>query len=152
MKKSKFFLIIFILLITACKKNSVTVDEFITNARENAYIVENNKSGYEDYDYIKSIYYAVNRENAYDIQFLELVNDDYAKQMFLINASEIKSKITDKDYVKSKSFTSFELYHAENDTNYYLVIRSNNNVIYIDAPIDYINEIEEFLEDLELEY
>ena len=152
MKKGKYFLIIFILLLTACKKNSFVLNDFINKANDNAYIVESNKTGYEEYDYIKNIYYAINRENAYDIQFLELINDDYAKQMFLVNASEIKNKITDKDYIKSKSLTSYELYHAENDTNYYIVIRSNNNVIYIDAPIDYINEIEEFLEDLELEY
>lgn len=152
MKKIKYLLILVLLLCVGCKKNSVTLSEFIEKAHNNGYIVESNKTGYEEHNYIKNIYYAINRENAYDIQFLELENEDYAKQFFLINANEIKSKITDKDYLKSKSFTSFELYHAENDESYFLVIRSNNNIIYIDAPIDYINEIEEFLEDLDLEY
>ena len=153
MKKLKYLLLLFILfIVVGCKKNSVIISEFIEKATDNAYIVESNKTGYEDYDYIKKIYYAINRENAYDIQFLELESDNYAKQFILVNVDEIKNKITNKDYVKSNTYTDYEYYHAENDTNYYIVIRSKNNIIYIDAPIDYINEIEDFLEDLELEY
>lgn len=152
MKKIKYLLIIILLVCVGCKKNSFTLSDFISKANDNAYFVESNKSGYEEYQYIKKIYYAINRENAYDIQFLELENDDYAKKFFLLNAGEIKEKITNQDYIKSKSLTNYELYHAENDTKYYLVVRSTNNIIYIDAPINYINEIEEFLEDLEIEY
>ena len=152
MKKIKYLLLIFILLLTGCKIGSFTKNDFITKAKDNGYIIEENKPGYEDEDYINNIYYAINRENAYDIQFLELKNDNYAKEFFLLNANEIKNNITDKDYLKSKSFTNYELYHAENDTNYLIVIRSNNNIIYIDAPIGYINEIEDFLEDLQIDY
>ena len=152
MKKIKYLLIIVLLICVGCKKNEVTLSDFISKATDNAYFVEKNMTGYEDYSYIKNIYYAINREDAYDIQFLELENVDYAKEFFLLNANEIKTKITNKDYIKSMSITKYELYHAENDTNYYLVLRSNNNIIYVDAPINYINEIEEFLEDLDLEY
>ena len=152
MKKLKLILIIFLFLITACKKNNVTLEEFIEIAKFNGYVVEKNKTGYETYANILEIYYAINRENAYDVQFLELENVDYAKKMFLLNVSEIKEKIESDDYIKSKSLTNYELYHAENDESYYLVIRCHNNIIYITAPINYINEIEEFLEDLDLEY
>ena len=152
MKKIKYLLLIILLIIVGCKKNSVILSEFIEKAKDNAYFIENNKAGYEEHDYIKNIYYAVNREDAYDIQFLELENENYAKEFFLVNANEIKNNITKEDYVKSDVFTDYEYYHAENNTSYYLVIRSKNNIIYIDAPIGYINEIEEFLEDLELEY
>ena len=44
------------------------------------------------------------------------------------------------------------MFHAENEETYYLVIRSKENIIYISAPINFINEIEEFLDDLDLEY
>ena len=152
MKKTIYLLIVLLFTLVGCKKNSVTLNDFILKAEDNAYYVESNKTGYENYQYIKEIYYAVNRENAYDIQFLELESDDYAKKFFLLNANDLRSKITDKDYIKSKSLSSYELFHAEDDEKYYLVIRSNNNIIYIDAPIDYINEIEEFLSDLNLEY
>ena len=152
MKKIVYLLIICLLIIVGCSNGSFDKQEFINKATDNGYILEENKSGYEAYQYIKSIYYAINRENAYDIQFLELENDDYAKRFFILNADTIKEKITNSDYKKSKSFADYEVFHAENDVEYLNVIRSKNNIIYIDAPIGYINEIEEFLEDLQIDY
>ncbi len=152
MKKLKFILLIFIFILAGCKKNSVSLDEFIDIAKFNGYIIENNKTGYETYPNILDVYYAVNRENAYDIQFLKLKDIDYAKKFFLLNFDEIKKNLTSKDYVKSNSSSTYEYYHGENESNYYIVIRSNENIIYIKAPIDYINEIEEFLTDLEIDF
>ena len=152
MKKLRVLLIILLLIAVGCKKNSVTLDEFIEVARFNGYYIEENKTGYESYDYISDIYYAVNRENAYDVQFLKLESSETAKKFFLLNVNEIKNNLTTEDYIKSKSLSNYELYHAENESTYYLVIRSKENIIYISAPINYINEIEEFLEELDLEY
>ena len=152
MKKIKYILLILVFIVTGCRKDSFVLNDFIEKATDNAYIVKSDKTGYEEHEYIKKIYYAINRENAYDIQFLELENIDYAKQFFLLNANEIKSVLTENDYIKSRSYNTYEFFHAENETSYYIVIRSNNNIIYIDAPIDYINEIEEFLEDLDIDY
>lgn len=152
MKKIKYVLIIFVLLLTACKKSYVDLDKFIDKAKYNGYLIEENKAGYEDYPSILDVYYAVNRENAYDIQFLKLKSIDYAKNFFLLNVDEIKKDLTNSDYVKSNTTSSYEYYHGENESKYYLVIRSDANIIYISAPIDYINEIEEFLNDLEIEY
>ena len=151
MKRIICLLLITLFISVGCSKNIVTLNDFIDKATYNGYIIEQNKTGYEEYDYINEIYYAINRENAYDIQFLELENDEYAKNFFLVNASSVKEELTDKDYIKSKSLSNYELFHGENDEKYMLVIRSNNNIIYVDAPIKYINEIEEFIKDLGLE-
>lgn len=152
MKKLKYVLIVFILLLSGCKKNNITLDYFIDTAKYNGYIIEENKTGYEEYPDILDVYYAVNRENAYDIQFLKLTTDTYAKKFFLLNVEEIRKEITDQDYIKSISFSNYEMYHAENESTYYIVIRSKENIVYIKAPINHINEIEEFLEDLDIEY
>ena len=152
MKRIKYILIIFILLLTACKKNSFDLDYFIDKAEFNGYIIEENKTGYETYSNILDVYYAVNRSNAYDIQFLKLKDIDYAKRFFLLNVDSIKEEISDVDYYKSMSVSTYEMYHAENENTYYIVIRSNENIIYIKAPIAFINEIEEFLSDLDIDY
>ena len=152
MKKLKYLLIVFILLLTACKNNSFDKKLFIDKAKFNGYLIENNKTGYESYTSVLDVYYAVNRENAYDIQFLELKDIDYAKKFFLLNVDEIKKELTSKDYVKSNTTSTYEYFHGENDEKYYIVIRSNANIIYISAPIDYILEIEEFLTDLDIEF
>ena len=152
MKKIWYALIVFVLLLAGCKKNSVTLNEFIEQAKFNGYLIEENNTGYETYQYIEKVYYAVNREYAYDIQFLELSDVDYAKKFFNLNAEEIKEKITNKDYVKNINFSNYEVYHAENDNTYYLIIRSDKNVIYVTAPINYINEIEDFLKELDIDF
>ena len=152
MKKIKYFLIILLLLVTGCKKNSFNQEEFIEQAKFNGYLIENNMTGYETHQYINDIYYAVNRENAYDIQFIKLENDDYAKKFFLVNVDDIRENITSSDYIKSNSLSNYEYFHAENDSTYYLVARSTNNIIYISAPIGYINQIEEFLTDLDIDF
>ena len=152
MKKLKYFLIIFILLIVGCKKNSIILSDFIEKAEFNGYIIEENKTGYENYSNVIDVYYAINRENAYDIQFLELDTVDYAKKFFLLNVDEIKNNIDSNSYVKSDSLSRYEFYHAENESNYYIIIRSEKNIIYINAPINYINEIEEFLEELDIDF
>lgn len=152
MKKVKILLLIFIFILVGCKKNEVSLDEFIEVAKFHGYYIEENKTGYETYPNILDVYYAVNREEAYDIQFLKLDTIDYAKKFFLLNVDEIRNDITDEDYVKSKSLSNYELYHAENLDTYYIIIRSKENIIYIAAPVEYINEIEDFLEGLDLEY
>lgn len=148
----KIIILIILLLTIGCAKNNVTLSDFIEVGTFNGYIMEENMSGYEDYDYVNTIYYAINRENAYDIQFLELKNDDYAKKFFDINKEEISKLRGNDTYIKSLVLSNYSLYHLENDESYMLVVRSQNNIIYIDAPIDYILEIEEFLEELDIDY
>lgn len=152
MKKCKLLVLILFVLLVGCSKNSVTLDEFIEQATFNGYIMRSDKSGYESYEKVLSVNYAINREEVYDIQFIELKDEEYAHNFFLLNKEAIKEEITGSDYVKTKSGSSYELYHAENSSKYYLVIRSKANIIYIDAPIGYMNEIEELLTDLDLEY
>lgn len=152
MKKKLFYILILIFMTIGCSKNDLTLSSFIEKANDNAYFIENNKKGYESYQYIKEIYYAVNRENAYDIQFLELINDEYAKKFYDINKNVLLEYVNNDTYVKNKNSRDYQVYHIENDSKYYLVIRSKQNILYIDAPIEYINEIEDFLSDLDIDF
>lgn len=152
MKKVFFILVMIVFFITGCKGNKVDLETFIDKATYSGYIIEENNKGYESYPYIKKIYYAVNRENAYDIQFLELESVDYAKKFFDINKKELESLKSSMSYVKQINLPSYQVYHLETSDKYRLVLRSNNSIIYINASIDYINEIEEFLEELDINY
>ena len=133
-------------LVVGCSKNSISKEEFIDKASYNGYIVEENMSGYDKYDY------AINRENAYDIQFLELISDDYAKKFFDVNKEETLKLKDNNSYLKTLNYSNYNLCHLETDSKYIIVIRSKNNVLYINASIIYINEIEDFLKELSLDY
>lgn len=152
MKKKIIMLLLISFLLVGCQSISLTKEDFIDQANYNGYLIENNKKGYENYAYIKNIYYAIQRENAYDIQFLELENDDYSKKFFDVNKENLDALKTSGSYSKKINRSDYNSYHVETDSKYLLVIRYKNNIIYIDAPIDYINEIEEFLQDLHLDY
>ena len=149
-KKIVFLLIIFILV--GCSKTSINLDDFIETAHMDGYIITSDIKSYEKYSYIKSVYYATSPEESYRIQFLEIENNDYAKKFFDYNKNEMEKFKTNNSYLKTKNISDYNLYHLETDDDYLLIIRSNNNIIYIETSIDYINEIEEFLNDLKLEY
>ena len=151
MKKCSLLIILCILLV-GCSSKTITLNEFIEQAVFNGYFTKDSKDGYENYSQIKTVNYAINREGVYNIQFLELESDDYAHKFFLYNVDEFNKNITSNDYKKTKGNANYELYHAETNSNYYLIVRSYTNIIYVDAPINYINEIEEFLNDLDVEY
>lgn len=152
MKKKLFIILILFFITIGCAKNELTLSSFIEKANDNAYFVESNKKGYESYQYIKEIFYAVNRENAYDIQFLELENDEYAKEFYNINQNALLEYVNNDAYIKKINNHDYQVYHIENDNEYHLVIRSKQNILYINAPINYINEIEEFLNDLDIDF
>ena len=142
----------FMCILSGCKKNEFTKEDFISVANDNAYIVEKNKTGYEKYNYVKDVYYAVNRENAYDIQFLELESDEYAKKFYELNKNNLLNYVDSDTYIKNIKRSNYSCYHIENDDIYMLVIRSKNNIIYLEAPISYILEIEEFLKELSIDF
>lgn len=148
----KVILLLSILLLVGCSKSEISLSDFTETASFNGYVITSSMEGYEKYNYINDIIYAVNREDAYYIQFIEINNSDLAKKFFDINKEEIEKYKTSNSYVKSYNRTNNNLYHLENDSDYMLVIRLHNNIIYIDAPINYINEIEEFLSELNIDY
>ena len=152
MKKIKVLFFLSLIFLCGCQNTELTKENFIEVGEFNGYILEEDMTNYDKYSYIKDVYYAVNREDAYEIQFLELESDDYAKRFFDYNKNDLATNQTSECYVKQKSNSNYSLYHLENDYSYMLVLRSKNNIIYIKAPIEYINEIEEFLHELNLEY
>ena len=152
MKKKWIVVLILIFLVIGCKKNNLTLDDFVEIGSRNGYILEENNRGYENYQYIKKVYYAINREDAYDIQFLELISDSYAKMFYELNKVELMGNVDGNTYIKNKEFSNYSLYHIENDLDYQLVYQSNSNILYIDAPIGYIREIEEFLDELDIDF
>lgn len=152
MKLKKIIILLLLFLFIGCKKNDIYIDTFIDVANFNGYIITENKDEYKGYNYIKNVHYAINREGMYFIQFLELENDEVAERFFELNKEEFAKFKRSNTYTKTMNSMNYNLYHIETDDSYKLVIRSKSNIMYIDAPIDYINEIEEFLAELDIVY
>ena len=150
--KKRIIIFILLFLLTACSKNEFTKEDFLEKAEFNGYVIEESMDNYQGYNYIKNVHYAVNREGMYFIQLLEISNDDYAKRFYEYNMEEFIKRKTSNSYIKKINSTDYNVYHLETDSSYMLIVRYKNNIIYVDAPIGYINEIEEFLNELEINY
>ena len=148
----KIIILFLVVIICGCGKYHLTNDDFISIAAFEGYIVEENMQGYESYQYIKKIYYAINREDAYYVQYFEMIDAEYAKKFFEINKVELENIVSDNTYVKRINRSTYSLYHLENDEDYMLVLQCEDKVIYVVAPIEYINEIEDFLYHLGLDF
>lgn len=152
MKLKKIIILLLVFLFIGCTKNEIDINTFIDVANFNGYIISENKDEYKGYNYIKNVHYAINREGMYFIQFLELEDDEVAKRFFELNKEEFVKYKDSNTYTKTMNSMDYNLYHLETEESYKLVIRSKSNIMYIDAPIDYINEIEEFLAELDIVY
>ncbi len=150
--KKMLILLIICLISIGCSYDNLNKEKFVEMAEFNGYILEHNKEEYANYSYVLDVYYAVNRDYEYYIELLELESNEYANSFFNVNRKEIENVQTSNSYIKQKNFTNYNLYHVETDTDYMLVIRSNKLILYVTAPINYINEIEDFLNELNLEY
>ena len=151
MKKIGWFLLILI-FISGCHNSKLIKNTFIEIAEFNGYVLYNTKKDYDKYDYIKDVYYAFNRENAYLIQFIELENEEYAKKFYEINKKNIEQKIDNSSNIQKGEGKSYSYYRVYSNEEYMLVIQNDNNVLYLDAPMGYLDEINTFLNELNLKY
>ena len=99
MKKILILLSLFLLI--GCTKSEINQSDFVETATFNGYVITSSMNGYEKYNYIKNIVYAINREDAYYIQFIEIDSSDYAKRFFDVNKIEIEKYKKSNSYVKS---------------------------------------------------
>ena len=141
-----------ILFLTGCVNYHLTIDEFRNTSINEGYYLDNQNNEYKNYSYVKDVCYAYNRESDYLIQFIELIDDDYAYKFYLVNKEEIEKEKTSNSYFKEQNSSGFNLYHVETDKYYMMVIRMDNSVIYVNTEIKYLNEIESLFKELNIKY
>ena len=147
MKKCLIIIIIFCL--SGCVNYHLNIDEFRRVSLTEGYYLDNENREYKNYDYVC---YAYNREKDYLIEFINLENNDYAYRFFLTNKDAFSEEITRYVYLKEQNNRDYNLYHVETEKYYMLIIRMDNNIIYVNTDIEYKNDIENFLFNLKINY
>ena len=150
MKKS--LIIIIILCLSGCVNYHLNIEEFRRVSLNEGYYLDNENREYQSYDYVKDVCYAYNREKDYLVEFINLENNDYAYRFFLTNKEAFSEEITRYVYLKEQNNMDYNLYHIETDKYYMLIIRMDDNVIYVNTDIEYKNDIEDLLLNLKINY
>lgn len=149
--KKRWFLI-FIFILCSCTNYHLTIKEFRDIALFNGYYLDNTNNEYKNYSYVKDVCYAYSRESDYLIQFIELNNDDYAYKFFLTNKEAIQDDSNEVLYHKEKNSNNYNLYHIKTKEYIMIVIRMDNNIIYVNTTIDNNDTITSFFDELNIEY
>lgn len=148
----KILIILIIILITGCSNYHLTIDEFRNISLNEGYYLDNQNIEYKNYDYVKDVCYAYDREKDYLVEFINLENNDYAYRFYLTNYEDFQDEVTTDSYLKIKNNDNYNLFHLENKKYYMLLIRMDNNIVYVNTEIEFKNDIENLLNKLNINY
>ena len=149
--KSLILLFLFmIFLTTGCKKkDNVTADQFKKYMEKKGYVIVNKKDNIYNNKYFNNVYYAVEKEEKYTIQFFELKDEASSKVFYNNLKKDISNSKVNKYKENSKSISNYSYYELSYNNNYKKVSRINNTIIYINTDIAYSKIINRQLKNLE---
>lgn len=156
MNKIKSLALVFISIITLFSftgcgdKNPISADDFKSKMEEKGYTVVEATEQFTDFDYVKKVYLAVDKDTNYQMEFYQLDNEKNAKGFFASNQKIIedsKGKIT--KFEISISGGNNEKYTLRTEGKYKYVSRIENTVIYFDVDEKYKDDIDEILDEID---
>lgn len=156
MKRSKKILLTVIcflsmILSTGClNKTALTAQDFKNTLEQHNYelidITEEMKNKIDGYNYVRQAYIAKN--NNYQIEFYEIVDEDYAKAFFDKNKRIFEQSKGISSIEMSNTLTNSEKYSLKTGGRYMVISRIENTVVYVNASDTYKKEIDEALKEI----
>lgn len=137
-----------IILSTGCtKKVELSAEEFKSRMEKDGYTVQEATSQFSQYDYIKKVYIAQNKDKTYQIEFYAMSNEESAESFYAHNKSVFEN-------VSSASRTTVNLgnyskYSQTGGGMYSVISRIGKTAIYVNANKDYKDEIKSVLDKLD---
>ncbi len=149
MKKIRLFCIIFVcvlisaILVGCGEKTALTPDEFKTTLEGKGYTVTD--TFVED---TEKVFLAVNSTNEYQIEFFKVSTESQAMDAFNINKSDFdaqKGSVSSEMYVEMGNYAKYNL---STDTEYKVISRIDTTFIYVNAPVQFEDEIKTVLDSI----
>ena len=156
MKRSKKIILSIIcflsmILSTGCfNKTAITAQEFKITLEGKEYTVINLTNEVEDkiydYNYIKEAYIA--KKDNYQIEFYEIIDEDYAKAFFDKNKRIFEQTKENSSIEMSNTLTNSEKYSLKTGGKYMVISRIENTVVYVNTFDTYKSEIDGILKEI----
>lgn len=128
------------------EKTPLTAEEFKTKMEEKGYTVLDATSLASQYDYVSKIYVA--QKDAYQIEFFEFSNDEYAIGSFNTNKSKFEEFKGNSSATMTVNIKNYSKYSLNTNGKYKFVSRVNNTLIYLDVEDSVQDEVKEIIKEL----
>ena len=158
MKKSVMIIIAILLLIIVIvaavffnlnkEKKSITASDFYNIMKDKGYIVSNANEQFSEYNYIKQVYLAADKDYKYQIEFYEISDNTNAVNFYENNKLIFESSKGDSSSYTDVSFKNYSKYTLSTDGKYKVLSRVNNTVIYLDVKNEYKNDVNKIIKEL----
>lgn len=132
----------------AKEKTPITAEEFKTIMEEKGYVIGDATAQFEEYGYINKTYIAANKDYTYQIEFYEILDEEYARNFFSLNKKvfeDIKGNLATETNVSMKNYS---IYTLSTERKYRVLSRIENTVIYVNVDDAYKDEVKGILEEL----
>ena len=133
-------------LVTGCsKREALSADTFKSTIEGDGFRVNDALGQFDQYDYVKTAYVAVDSTNSYSIEFYVLSDSSYGKSFF-----ENNKKIFDEsDGTKVEvNLLNYEKFSVENSSSYKYLARIDNTVVYVDTDVKNKDSVSSVIEKL----
>ena len=150
--KKKIGLVIVILtsifMITGCgSKTALEPNDFVDLVEQKDYQTTNVIDQFSDYSQIKSAFIAQNKKMTYQIEYYELDTEENAKTFYTGNKDIFKG-LSNKKSNTEVDLKNYQKYTQSTDNTYSLISRIDNTIIYVNAKIEYKDEINKIIKTL----
>jgi len=141
--------LVIVCLTAGCQKSrtAISADTFTAKAEEAGYTVQNVAEQFSEGDVndylcaIKGIEPVID----YQIEFAVLHTVDQAKQAYQVNVAVFDSKKGASSSYSTVTLGNYSCYYLTTNGRYYVISRTDNTFIYVDADAKYKKEIDAFL-------
>lgn len=159
MKKKILFIVLGIILVVVIggialfssltkEKESMTSSEFKTLMESKGFVVSDSTSQFSQYGYIEQVYVAVPSGYAYQIEFYELSDEEYAISFYNNNKSIFESSKGNDSAETSVSMKNYSKYTLSTGGKYKVVSRINNTVVYLNVDSSHKDTVKDLLKEL----
>lgn len=139
---------IFLVVGCAATKKALTAEDFENKTKEKGLLVVDVKDQFSQYDFITKATVAVNQEEGWQIEHYELKTLSDAKSMYNKNKSDFEKAKTNKNKETNMEVGNYSKYILETDTEFMLLTRVDETLVYIKTPIENKDKVVEIVKDL----
>ena len=154
MKKRSFLMLVVLVVMlfvsTACSLNKESIDyqEFNNIMTNNGFNVVNVEEQFQEYEYFEESYVALDANGNYQIEFYELEDESYAISFYNNNKSIFEEESSIVTFQSNTNLTNSNKFVLVTDTEYKVISRIDDTVIYLNVDKKYKEEVTNILKKL----
>ena len=130
------------------EKASIDAASFKKTMEEKGYQLADAKSQFSEYDYIDKVYLAADSKYSFQIEFYQLVNDEYANQFYTTNMTKFENSKSSTSIETSVNGKNYSKYTLSSNGKYMVISRINNTAIYVNIDESHKEEVINLLKEL----